>query len=46
MIRDVPALVCAQCGEDWIEDAIAIRLEQLAQEARKKHLQVEVAAFS
>jgi len=46
VIRDVPALVCGQCGADWIEDAVAIRLEQFVQEARKKHLQVEVAAFS
>ena len=46
VIRDVPALVCVHCGADWIEDAIAVRLEQFVQEARKKHLQVEVAAFS
>ena len=46
VVRDVPALVCGQCGEDWIEDKAASRLEQLVDDARKKHLQVEVAAFS
>ena len=46
VVRDVPALVCGQCGEDWIEDKTAARLEQLVDEARDKHLQVEVAAFS
>ena len=46
VIRNVPALVCAQCGADWIEDAVAVRLEQFVQQARKKNLQIEVAAFS
>ena len=46
VVRDVPALVCGQCGEDWIEDKIASRLEKITNEARKKHLQVEVAAFA
>jgi len=46
VVRDVPALVCGQCGENWIEDKTAVRLEKFADDARKKHLQVEVAAFS
>ena len=46
VVRDVPALVCSQCGADWIEDAVAVRLEALTEDARKKHLQVEVAAFA
>jgi YgiT-type zinc finger domain-containing protein len=27
VIRNVPATVCTQCGEDWIADDIAERLE-------------------
>ena len=46
VIRDVPALVCSQCEESWIDDKIAFRLEKFVDDARKKHLQVEVAAFS
>ncbi len=45
VVRDVPVLVCGQCGEDWIDDKIAARLEKIVNEARKKHLHVEVAAF-
>ena len=45
VVRDVPALVCNQCGEDWIEDKIASRLEKFVDQARSKNLQVEVAAF-
>jgi YgiT-type zinc finger domain-containing protein len=46
VVRDVPALICGQCGEDWIEDKIAERLETIVDDAKKRHLQVEVAAFS
>jgi YgiT-type zinc finger domain len=43
VVREVPALVCDQCGEAWIEDPVAERLEQLVAEARIKHPMVEVA---
>ncbi|UJS18846.1 MAG: hypothetical protein L3J17_07270 [Candidatus Jettenia sp.] len=29
MVRDVLATVCSQCGADWIEDAIASKLEDI-----------------
>ena len=45
VVRDVPALVCDQCGADWIEDAVAERLEQTVSNARKCHRQVEVTAY-
>ena len=45
LVRNVPATVCAQCGEAWIEHHIAQKLEQITQEAREKGLQVEVVAF-
>jgi len=45
VIRNVPALVCSQCGADWIADDIAERLESMVNEARKRRQQVEVTAF-
>ena len=42
VVRGVPALVCAQCGEAWIEDPVASRLESLVVEARRKRAVVEV----
>ena len=42
VVRGVPALVCAQCGEAWIEDPVAARLESLVAEARRKRAVVEV----
>jgi YgiT-type zinc finger domain-containing protein len=46
VIRNVPALVCSQCGADWIEDQVAHRIEGLVEEAKAKHSQVEVMALS
>lgn len=43
VIRNVPALVCDQCGSDWIEDDVAEKLEIIVDSARKKHPVVEVA---
>jgi len=45
VVRDVPALVCEQCGADWIEDHTAARLEVLVREARQQQRQVEVTAY-
>jgi len=46
VVRDVPATVCAQCGADWISDAIAARLESIVEDARRKHHMVEVTSFA
>ncbi|MFQ5791191.1 MAG: type II toxin-antitoxin system MqsA family antitoxin [Acidobacteriota bacterium] len=46
VVRNVPATVCTQCGADWIQDEIAARLEAIADEARKKRLQIEVTTLA
>lgn len=46
VVRDVPATVCSQCGQDWIDDSMAKRLEEIVEEARQKRLQVEVRSLS
>ena len=46
VVRDVPASVCSQCGADWIEDSIASKLEEIVNDARRKHHIVEVTTLS
>lgn len=46
VVRNVPALVCTQCGADWIADEVAARIEELVEDARKKRYQVEVTTLS
>ena len=43
VVRHVPAMVCQQCGEEWVSDSVAERLEQVVEDARERKLQVEVA---
>lgn len=45
VVRDVPATVCSQCGADWIEDAVAGKVEEIVDEARQKHHLVEVTTL-
>jgi YgiT-type zinc finger domain-containing protein len=42
VVRNVPALIWAQCGEEWIADEVAARLENLADDARQRGAEVEV----
>ena len=38
VVRHVPALVCTQCGEAWLEDHQSEKIENLVQEAKiQKH---------
>lgn len=46
VVRRVKATICSQCGEDWIDDATARRLEKVVNEARSRHREVEVTAFA
>ena len=45
VVRDVPAKVCGQCGEEWIEDRTAKELERIIKNARQTHCQLEVVTF-
>jgi len=45
VVRNVPATICSQCGEEWIDADTAQKLEQLTEEARQKGHQVEIIAL-
>lgn len=45
VVRNVPSMICAQCGKEWIGAEVARQLEQVVEDARKKRLPVEVVAF-
>jgi len=46
VVRRVRATICSQCGEEWIDDATARRLEQVVNAARAGHREVEITAFA
>lgn len=43
--RDVPAHICSQCGEEWIDDQAAQQLEKYIQKAKEREYQFEVVKF-
>ena len=46
VIRQVPAMVCSQCGAEWLNDKIAAQVEVVVNDARKKHHMVEVTTLA
>ena len=45
VVRNVPALICTQCGEEWIEDSTAIQLEEITARAKAQNTQLEVVSM-
>lgn len=45
VVRNVPASVCSQCGADWIGDEVARSIETIVEQAKDKHLAVEVISL-
>jgi YgiT-type zinc finger domain-containing protein len=45
VVRNVPAVVCSLCGEEWLDDATVQSLERITTEARTRKAQVEVVGF-
>ncbi|MBI5216882.1 MAG: type II toxin-antitoxin system MqsA family antitoxin [Ignavibacteriae bacterium] len=46
VVRNVPALVCSQCGEEWIDNNTSTQLEEITRDARTAMKQVEVLDFT
>ena len=46
VIRQVPAIVCSQCGAEWMDDKVAGKIEAVVSDARKKHHMVEVTSLA
>jgi YgiT-type zinc finger domain-containing protein len=45
VVRDVPALICSKCGDAWIEDPVAAKLEAVVADAREKQAEVAVTQW-
>ena len=46
LIKEVPALVCKQCGEHFLDDATAKRIEEIVETARSSNVEIEVLRFA
>lgn len=45
VVRRVRAQVCAQCGEEWLDDAVAHDLERMVNEARFRPREIVVSTY-
>ncbi|MFL0194286.1 type II toxin-antitoxin system MqsA family antitoxin [Clostridium sp. WILCCON 0269] len=46
IIKGVPANICRQCGEYFIENNIALKLEKIVEEAMKNKAEIFVVNYS
>ncbi len=46
VVRDVPATVCENCGEEYVESEITARLLDSAENAARNGVQVEVRSYT
>jgi YgiT-type zinc finger domain-containing protein len=46
VIKDVPAEVCDDCGEYYLDEAVTKRIYALAEEAVGRHAEVEVLRYA
>lgn len=45
VVKKVPAMICSQCGEEWIDSKTAKKLENIVNSARQTHSELEVLSF-
>ncbi len=45
-MRHLPAIVCEQCGSEWIDDSVSQRLEEIVLDVKQKKSTFEVADYS
>ena len=45
VVRNVPAKICEQCGEEWLADDTVRELEQIVVKAKQEHRQFEVLSL-
>jgi len=45
VIRNVPATLCSLCGNEWLSDEVARSVENIVNEAKNIHSQVEVTQY-
>lgn len=46
IIKNVPAFICKQCGEYFLENDIAIQLERILEEIEKNHAEVFITNYN
>ena len=46
VIRNTPATICSQCGEEWLSDNVVEEIEEIVSEAKSRDRLIEVVEYS
>lgn len=46
VVRNVPAAVCQQCGDEWLAEETSAQLEKMVEEAKENKMQVEILQYA
>jgi YgiT-type zinc finger domain-containing protein len=46
VVRNVPAWVCQQCGEAWVESSAAVAVDGIVADARARKVAVEIVTMA
>ena len=46
VVRDVPAEICEDCGEYYLDDATASRVYSDAEQTFRRHVEVEIQSYA
>ena len=46
LIRNVPALICEQCGEYFIDDTVFEKIQEIVRVARSSNVEIEVLRYA
>jgi hypothetical protein len=46
VVKGVPARVCSNCGEEYVDEAVAERLLQVAEDAARAGVQVDIREYA
>jgi len=46
LIKEVPAKICAQCSESFIDDAVFVKIEEIIKDAKKTNVEFEILKFA
>lgn len=45
VVRKVPALICQQCGEEWLDDEQVAKLEKIVARGPQHNVQLEMVSM-
>lgn len=46
LIKNVPALVCSQCGKYFLDDKVVTKIEEIVELTKKSNVEIEVLRFA